>query len=140
MVFHHILEDTQRAMNECLRVLRRGGLMVFSEGVPPSEHVKPFYIEMFRLKEDRLTFMEGDLEALLLNAGFHVRGKTVHWSRRSSIRNWLQNSGLPKTVQERIFRMHLDLDERGKKDYHMVVSDNDCFIDMKFCIYLGEKE
>ena len=55
MVFHHVLEKTHEAMRECRRVLKKGGRMVFSEGVPPTRHVVDFYTEMFRLKEERIT-------------------------------------------------------------------------------------
>ena len=140
MVFHHILEGTQSAMNECYRVLRPGGKMIFSEGVPPSEHVKPFYTDMFRLKEERLTFMDSDLVALMRSAGFENIQEMVYWSRKSSIRNWLGNSGLPLRVQEEIFRMHLEMDDRAKRDYNMIIEDGDCFIDMKFFILVGEKK
>jgi ubiquinone/menaquinone biosynthesis C-methylase UbiE len=139
MVFHHIMENTQKAMDECYRVLKKGGKMVFSEGVPPTEHVKPFYVEMFKYKEERITFMESDLEKLMKNAGFRIAKKVIHWNKRSSIRNWLENSGLERTTQDHIFRMHLDLDEQGKKDYNMALADDDCFIDMRFVILVGEK-
>ncbi|HOG24351.1 MAG TPA: class I SAM-dependent methyltransferase, partial [Candidatus Omnitrophota bacterium] len=43
MCFHHIIEHTQKAMHECYRVLKKGGRMIFSEGVPPTKHVVPFY-------------------------------------------------------------------------------------------------
>jgi ubiquinone/menaquinone biosynthesis C-methylase UbiE len=51
MVFHHILENTQKAMDECYRVLKPGGKMIFSEGVPPSEHLKPFYAKCSSLRK-----------------------------------------------------------------------------------------
>ena len=139
MVFHHLVINTQSAMNECCRVIKNGGMMILSEGVPPSQHVEPFYTEMFKLKEDRITFFETDLEQLLIKAGFKKIKKVIHFSRGSSIRNWLQNSNLPQSIQDQIFKMHLDLDEQGKKDYNMVVKDNDCFIDMKFVILTGIK-
>ncbi|MBP7216235.1 MAG: class I SAM-dependent methyltransferase [Candidatus Omnitrophica bacterium] len=140
MVFHHIIDGAQLAMKECFRVLSEGGRMVFSEGVPPSEHVKPFYTKMFKLKEERITFMEDDLEALMRKAGFRIAKKIIHWNKGSSIKNWLENSGLPQKTQDTIFRMHLDMDEQGKKDYNMAIRDDDCFIDMKFLIYVGEKQ
>lgn len=140
MVFHHVIRDTQYGMNECFRVLKTGGKMIFSEGVPPTPHVVPFYTEMFKLKEERITFMDEDLLALMRNAGFRDIQKVVYIARQSSIRNWLENSNLSKEVQERIFQMHLDLDEQGKKDYNMTIKNNDCFIDMKFVILSGAKE
>jgi len=139
MVFHHILENTQKAMDECYRVLRRGGKMIFSEGVPPSDRVKPFYVDMFKLKEERLTFMDSDLIGLMRDAGFVNIQERVYWSRSSSIKNWLYNSGIPVENQERIFEMHLEMDETGKKDYNMKIENGDCFIDMKFIILVGEK-
>jgi len=139
MCFHHIIEHTQKAMDECYRVLKKGGRMIFSEGVPPTKHVVPFYTEMFKLKEERITFMDEDLARLMKNAGFKMIKKKIFWSRQSSIRNWLENSGLPKSTIEKIFRMHLDLDDQGKRDYNMALKDNDCLIDMKFVILTGEK-
>lgn len=139
MVFHHVLEEIEEAMGECFRVLAPGGRMIFSEGVPPSEHVKPWYTEMFKLKEERNTFMDEDLRRLMERAGFQNIQEKIHWARQSSIRNWLQNSGLAQPVQDQIFQMHLDLDERGKRDYNMTQVDHDCLIDMKFVILTGDK-
>jgi len=139
MVFHHILNNTQKAMDECYRVLKEGGRMIFSEGIPPAEHVKSFYIEMFRLKEERLTFMESDLLALMKKSGFSNIKKAIYWLRQASIRNWLENSGVIKEKQEKIIQMHRDLDSRGKKYYNMQENRDDCFIDMKFVILIGER-
>ncbi len=55
------------------------------------------------------------------------------------IKNWLENSGLPIETQEMIFAMHLEMDEKGKQDYNMIIEDGDCLIDMKFVILVGEK-
>jgi len=139
MVFHHILKDTQKAADECYRVLKRGGKMVLSEGVPPSEAVLPFYIEMFKLKEERLTFMEDNLVSLMKNANFKKIQTKIYHSRRSSIKNWLENSGLPKRAQNSIMNMHLDMDEQCKRAYNFVRQGDDCLIDMKFAIVVGEK-
>ncbi|NQT94999.1 MAG: class I SAM-dependent methyltransferase [Candidatus Omnitrophica bacterium] len=139
MVFHHILEDTQGAMDQCYKVLKPAGKVVLSEGIPPTEGVKKFYIDMFKLKEERFTFMEEDLKVLLEKAGFRNIRTIIHWSRGCSIRNWLRNSDLDQDIQDEIFKMHIDLDENGKKDYNMQFRDNDCFIDMKFAILTGEK-
>ncbi len=139
MVFHHITEHTETAMKECYRVLKKKGKMVFSEGVPPTEHVKEFYTEMFKLKEDRITFMEKDLMKLMQKGGFKKIDKKVFWVKQASIRNWLDNSGLPAKNKNLIFQMHVALDSQGKKDYNMTLRDGDCFIDMKFIILTGTK-
>ncbi len=139
MVFHHILKDTQAAADECRRVLRKGGKMILSEGVPPSEHVKPFYVNMFRHKEERLTFMEHDLVNIMKKSGFKNIATNIYYSRRSSIKNWLENSGLPPKTQNVIMDMHLNMNDRCKRDYNFIKRGNDCLIDMKFAIVVGEK-
>lgn len=138
-VFHHILKGTQKAMNECYRVLKKGGLMVFSEGVPPSPEVKQDYVEIFKLKEKRLTFMEEDLFALMKRAGFINIKTEILFLKKMSVRNWLANSGLPQPIQDRIFELHVDAGDYFKKAYDMVESDDDCWIDMKMVILTGEK-
>src|SRR3989338_4681192 len=60
LVFHHILESTQKAMDECYRTLRIGGKMVLSEGIPPKPELKEDYKRIFEVKEKRLTFLEED--------------------------------------------------------------------------------
>ncbi len=139
MVFHHILDNTQEAMDECYRVLMPGGRMIFSEGVPPSEHVRQFYTEMFKLKENRLTFMDNGLMSLMKKAGFKSINEIIYWMRQASIKNWLVNSGLDKKTRDIIMKMHKDLDRQGKDDYNMAETDDDCLIDMKFVILVGTK-
>ena len=139
MVFHHVTCDTEGGMKECYRVLKEGGQMVFSEGVPPTEHVKEFYTEMFKLKEERITFMEDDLTELMKQGGFKRIDKQALVMPQVSIKNWLESSGIPQENQDKIFQMHLDLDEKGKQDYKMTITETDCLIDMKFIILVGYK-
>lgn len=138
-VFHHILLDTQQAMNECYRVLKKGGQMIFSEGVPPSLEVKPDYIEIFRLKEKRLTFMEEDLIALMHRARFRDIQVNITWLRKMSVKNWLTNSSLPQSIQDKIFDLHINAKDYFKRAYSMTEANADCFIDMKMAILVGTK-
>jgi ubiquinone/menaquinone biosynthesis C-methylase UbiE len=138
-VFHHILRNTQGAMNECYRVLKKGGWIIFSEGVPPSPEVKQDYIEIFKLKEKRLTFMEEDLITLMERAGFRNIQPDILWLRKMSVRNWLANSALPQSTQDRIFELHINAGDYFKKAYNMVEIEGDCLIDMKMVIVTGEK-
>lgn len=138
-VFHHILRDRQKVMNECYRLLKKGGRMIFSEGVPPTKRVKKDYIEIFRLKEKRVTFYEEDLNRLMVQAGFKNIRMEVLWLRKMSVRNWLVNSGLPKSIQDKIFKLHRNAKDYFKEDYNMVETADDCLIDMKMAILVGKK-
>lgn len=138
-VFHHIIEKTQEATNECYRLLKKGGAMILSEGVPPCIEVRQDYIEIFKLKEERLTFMEEDLVNLMKNAGFKNIKVYIHRLKGMSIRNWVANSALTQSVQDRIFDMHVNAGDYFKKAYHLVEVDGDCFIDIKMAIITGEK-
>lgn len=138
-VFHHIHSGTQLAMNECYRLLKEEGLMVLSEGVPPLPEIKQDYIEIFKLKEKRLTFMEDDLVALMSRAGFKNIQVDILWLREMSVRNWLANSGLPPSKQNRIFELHVNAKDYFKKAYNMVEVDGDCLIDIKIAMLIGKK-
>ena len=138
-VFHHILNSRQKAMDECYRVLKKGGLMVLSEGVPPTRKVKKDYIKIFRLKEKRVTFMEEDLMDLMKKSGFKEIKCEIIYLKKMSVKNWLVNSGLKKSVQEKIFLLHKDATSHFKRDYNMIETANDCLIDMKMAIVVGKK-
>lgn len=138
-VFHHIIEDTQKAMDECYRVLKIGGRMVFAEGVPPSDRTCRDFIAIFKLKEDRLTFTPLSMRRLLLGSGFdHIEVKEL-WLEQMSVRNWLESSDLPKEKQDVIYKMHVDASGYFKNDYNMTVTDTDCLIDMRIAIVTGTK-
>ena len=138
-VFHHILRYRQRAIDECYRILRKGGVMGFSEGVPPTKRVRKEYIEIFRLKEKRVTFYEEDLERLMKKSGFREIKAKIIYLKNMSVRNWLNKSGLPKPIQEKIYLLHKDAPDYFKRDYNMTERDNDCLIDMKMAIFTGRK-
>ena len=139
MVFHHIIEKTQNAMDECYRVVKKGGKMILSEGVPPTPEVKEDYIRIFRLKEKRLTFLEDDLVALMKKSGFKNIKITACIMKNFSVKNWLENGCLPKEKQDKIFEMHVTGSDIFKKAYNMKIVNGDCLIDVKNLILVGEK-
>jgi len=139
MVFHHITEDLELALAECLRVLRQGGMLVVSEGVPPCPEVKNEYVEIFRLKEKRLTFLPEDLIHLLEKAGFVNISYSSWLIPGVSVKNWLENSGCPKTTQEKIMQLHLNASDRFKQAYGMRVREDDCLINMHFFMIRGQR-
>lgn len=139
MVFHHIIEKTQTAMDECYRVVKKGGKIILSEGVPPTPDVKEDYMQIFRLKEKRLTFLEDDLIGLMKRSGFKNVMATVYIMKNFSVKNWLENGCLPKEKQDKIFEMHVTGSDIFKKAYNMKIVNGDCLIDVKNLILVGEK-
>ena len=139
MVFHHIIKGTQDAMDECYRVLKKGGKIILSEGIPPSSEVKNDYIEIFKLKEERLTFMKEDLVCLAKNSGFKNIKLYYYIMEQMSIKNWLENSSLPKENQDKIFDLHVNGSDVFKKAYNLTMKDDDCLINIKKLILVGEK-
>jgi len=101
-VLHHITPSPLPALKEVHRVLKNGGRIVVSEGVPPSNSVFKQYEDIFSIKEKRILFREGDVEKLLIKAGFNRVSSFCFWIRKRSVRNWLQHSGLRKKKQEEI--------------------------------------
>ena len=139
-VFHHILTDSGVAVDECYRLLRPGGLMILAEGVPPSKQIKRHYKAVFALKEERVTFMEEDLETLLRRGLFTGVESIGIWQRQMSIRNWLVNSGLPQDKQDAIFALYPQYETLCKRAYNMRrTADGDYLIDMKQVIAVGKK-
>lgn len=139
MVLHHLIEGLELALDECRRVLRRGGTLVVSEGVPPCPEVKPEYIKIFELKEKRLTFLPEDLTGLLARTGFVKITRRSCVLPRVSVKNWLENSGCPEPVREKIMQLHLNSSDLFKKAYDLVVTENDCLINMHFFMVKGER-
>ena len=139
LVFHHILDGTQKAMDECYRVLKREGVMILSEGIPPCLKVRQDYIDIFKLKEDRLTFMEEDLISLMELSGFRNIKLNILWLRQMSVRNWLKNSGLSQPTQDKIYNLHKYAKDYFKRAYNMAETEGDCLIDMKMAVLRGVK-
>lgn len=138
-VFHHILTGSSVAIDECYRLLRPGGLMILAEGVPPSKQIKRHYAAVFALKEERVIFMEEDLETLLRKGLFTGVQSLSIWQRQMSIRNWLGNSGLPQDKQDEIFALYPRHEKLCKQAYNMRHVDGDYLINMKQVIVVGKK-
>jgi DNA gyrase subunit B len=139
MVFHGLINRTAAAARETYRILKPGGQFVLSEGVPPAKLAGKWYTEMFKLKEERLTFFPEDLENILKTAGFGQIETAIYVSPQASIRNWLENSGLPEARQSLIMQLHLDMPGPIREVYNATFEDGDVRLDMKFAVVRGTK-
>lgn len=138
-VFHHITERLQDAVNECYRVLKKGGKIIIGERTSPSDTTKAEYRAIFRFKDKRIIFIEDDLIELIEEAGFVFMYSRTHWIRGLSVRSWLAKSELSYEAKSRIFALHVNGSDELKQAYSMEIRDDDCFIDIKNVILVGEK-
>jgi ubiquinone/menaquinone biosynthesis C-methylase UbiE len=141
MVLHHILENLDIAIKRCYDMLINGGKIIVAEGVPPSDDpfVISWYKDMFKNKEERLTFSEGELVNRLKRNGFKNIVTCKYIMKKFSIKNWLVNSGLKQKEIDLIMDLHLSADARIKKAYNMQVTDGDCLVDTLNVILVGKK-
>ena len=138
-VLHHVLPSPLPALKESLRVLKKGGGIVVSEGVPPTDSVFKQYENIFSIKEKRILFREGDVAELFSAAGFKKIKTSYFWIRKSSVRNWLNHSGLEKKKQDEIFNIYLNDKELKKAHNCVLTEDGDCLVDVKTEIVKGFK-
>ena len=138
MVFHHI-KNQQKAICECNRILKPGGRIVISEGIPPPG-ARNFHEKFLKEKEDRVIFSVDDLIQLLEYGWFEDIDFKIHVMHEVSIKNWLENSGLPKDKQAKLYRMRLDSPKYAQKAENMQIHDGDILTDWHFAIVTGVKK
>lgn len=148
MVLHHVTDGIEQAMAECYRTLKPGGVMVVGEGTPPmaetgeyhlQDEITDWYREVFELKEDRLTLYEYDIVNLMAEAGFRGIWIDLYYIKKLSVRNWLENSGLLKATQERIYKKYLLPPNSVERAYHMTTLEDDVLIKCRHAIVVGTK-
>jgi len=138
MVFHHI-KNWYSAIDQCHKVLKHGGRIVISEGVPPIG-ARFFQENFLKTKEDRKVFTTDDLIALLECQGFIDIDFKIFKMESVSINNWLNNSGLPKEKQDKIYKMRLDSPKYAQKAENMKIYNGDILTDWYFAIVSGVKK
>jgi SAM-dependent methyltransferase len=141
MVFHHILDNLDRAFLRCYDLLKEKGHLIIAEGVPPSDdqEVIDWYSHMFSFKETRRTFtLDGMLSNFKKN-GFKRVKPYVHIDRGFNINNWLSNSGLAGKNQKHILDLHWNAPAKVKKAYNMREVGGECLVDTKNIIVVGGK-
>ena len=138
-VFHHI-GDMNKALKECMRLLKPGGKMYIIEGVPPMNEAEEFFTEVFKLKEPRNVLTFDSIELMLLRNGFRNVKFTGHIIPENNILEWLQNDGsLSEYIINEIHDMHLNMSDDLKKMYDSKIIDDICYCDFTNAIVMGVK-
>jgi len=142
MVFHHILDNLDRVLLRCYDILKDKGSLIVAEGIPPTDEksVIDWYSHMFSFKEKRRTFTQKQLEGFFKHNGFVNVYSVVHTMKNFSIKNWLSNSGLDSKKQKKILKLHIEAGQHIKDVYNMKITKNDCFVDTKNVIVIGQKK
>ena len=141
MVFHHITTDLEQAIKHCHTALKKNSTLIVAEGVPPSDDPETldWYTDMFKLKEDRITFTENDLVKRLRDNGFEEVTVRRYITRGFSISNWLVNSGINSETKDSIMNLHHTAAEYIKQAYNMRFTGDDCIIDTTNLILVARK-
>ena len=138
MVFHHAA-NLDEAMKQACRVLKPGGRFILCEGNPPDYHCLEFYKEMFRFKEDRITFLLDDMVNCLVKQNFRdITSRTVIL-KKMSLNDWLAKSALPFRNIDIIRKIHFNCPDHVKKAYNMKFQNDDILMDWKFSVVSGTK-
>jgi ubiquinone/menaquinone biosynthesis C-methylase UbiE len=141
MVFHHIMDNLDAAILRCYDILKDGGRIIVAEGVPPEDdpEIVNWYTQMFKLKEDRRTFLPAQLVYFLQKNGFRDVKCVTHYMDNFSIRNWLENSGLDPTRQEAILELHRTAPAAVRNAYQLIERNGDVLIRTKNVVVVGER-
>jgi len=137
MTLHHA-EDPFEFMQSCYEKLANHGKLIISEGIPP-EGCEDWFKAMFELKEFRRTLSARNIVGFFVGAGFDVQDMILFSIKEISIRNWLDNSGLPPETQKAIFDFHVDAPEYVKRAYKMQFCGNDIIMSWRMAIVSGVK-
>jgi hypothetical protein len=142
MVFHHILDNLDRAFLRCYDLLKSKGKLIIAEGIPPSEDqdVIDWYTEMFKHKEVRRTFTRSLLVYYFVKNGFQDVKVYKYKMKHFNINNWLVNSGLDNAKQKLVLNIHFNASRKVKSAYNMKIENGVCLVDTDNLIIVGKKE
>ncbi|MFZ5823278.1 MAG: methyltransferase domain-containing protein [Bacillota bacterium] len=138
-VLHHLTAGLAEAVRECFRVLAPGGELVIGEGIPPSAESVAHFIEVFRLKEERLVLMPEHLVRLLESVGFVDLRYATYVMDRVSVRNWLDQTSLPPALRAQLLEMHRTTPPAVQQAYRTLVTEDDVLIDFTFALISGRR-
>lgn len=138
MCIHHS-QDIDKAFKEVRRILKPGGMFIICEGTPPNRESVDFYVNMFKYKEDRHTFLLDDLTNWYINERFNNIYSNTIVLKDMSLNNWVDNSGVIEENKNIIKKLHYDAPSYVKEAYSMKSMNDDLIMNWKFVVVCGVK-
>jgi len=142
MVFHHILDarDREKIIHIIYDSLMNDGKLVIIEDVPPNEDCRELYDEIFKLKEDRVSFLPSEL-VILLQTQFSNVESHQYFMENSSVMNWMKSNDLNVEIQEKIIDLYKNAPKSFVDAYKMKLLESpfDILLRRKFAIIIGVK-
>jgi len=138
MTLHHI-EDTDKALSEAHRVLKKGGRFVLCEGIPPDARSRRTYEQVFSIKEKRHTFSVEELANALYRADFEDISLRTYLMEKVSVTKWLRNSAVDEDATRKIMNIYRSADNHFRKASGLIISGRGILIDWKFALVSGRK-
>jgi len=142
MVFHHV-SDVLLGLKNCYNLLKPSGRIIIAESIPPSDNpeVIKWWSYARSFKEQRHTFSSRILQEYLKQSNFkNIKSSYYYQSKeKSSTKEWLANSRLPKDKQNTIYNLHVNAPEIVKTAHKMIITKNDVYCEHRHIIIFGEK-
>lgn len=132
MVYHH-LDNPVKTSKEIYRTLKPNSSFILCEGFPPYGS-REFHKYFLKLKERRSVYTIDDLIKFLTDVGFESISFDIYVMPKVSIKNWLNNSGLSKNIQDILYRIRYNSPIHTQKAENMVIVKDDIYVDWNFVI------
>jgi len=120
MCFHY-LQRLDKAIDNCKVMLKKGGSLIVSESVPPSDdpEVILWWGNMFLLKEKRHIFTKKKLISLFKKHNFKNIQIQEYVDYNFDIINWIVNQNVKKTIQHKIIKIHKNAPDKVLKAHNI---------------------
>ena len=136
-VLHHCAGYVSQVIDEALRVLKKGGMILVSEGVPISNDCVSDFAQIVTIKENRLIFTDEDIGRLLYK--FKEICEYPVMLEQQSVDNWLDNCIEDIGMKAKIKLIHHQTSDLYKQCARMQDSNGDILVDMHVMIATGVK-
>jgi len=139
MVYHH-LKNPVEAIKEAVRITKTGGRVFIAEHVVMDEEVRQFEKVLFEAKEPgRNLWTVGEIEELAKQAGLGDVVTHMGMLEQYSMTEWMINSGLDVSIQQRVLRYFSTASEGVRKKLKINTTSKGILMDGYYACVVGTK-